>query len=333
MSATPSIWTQLGRRSTTAAGAAVAPARPSIWLQTSGRVAAGHVSTTPATIPPTFDEIFGRVAAGVPVALLKSNSWHESAYDPKAMPKNKSGKVISSARGLGQVMAATLKTFNAQNRANYSEDDLFDPEKNAIVQAWLFNWIATQLNKESGWPIDWDDPRFVAAVLLGYGAGATLVPKLAGRMHKEGVAYTALTTAALRKRGGELYPSSAIYVDPKLADANGKGPWASSQEIADNVAMKMRDYLALRGVPPAAAAAAAMNVATPSAVVVSAPMSALAGPAHASSSTPRTSSTATESSSTWGKVLLAVLGGVGLYKIVDSQAQKKAAIAAVRGVR
>ena len=203
-------------------------------------------------IPQTYDAIFQRVATSIPFQLLKANSWEESRYKADARPpKGKDGKPISSATGLGQILKATLDLFNRQNGYSYTLDDMTDPEKNGMVQAWLFNKIAKSLNEHAGWPINWDDPNFVAAVLLAYGAGSTQVPIIVGKMHAAGKPFSEITTDAIRKAAGIMYPSSGIYVDPKLADAQGKGPYMSNDEIGRNVADKLRYYLELR---PAAVA-------------------------------------------------------------------------------
>lgn len=235
-------------------GAAPAPRRPaagsrdprSVWE----RMAAGASQR----IPQTYDAIFQRVATSIPFQLLKANSWEESRYKADARPpvSKTTGKPISSATGLGQILKATLDLFNKQNGYSYTLDDMTDPEKNGMVQAWLFNKIAKSLNEHAGWPINWDDPNFVAAVLLAYGAGSTQVPIIVGKMHAAGKPFSEITTDAIRKAAGIMYPSSGIYVDPKLADAQGKGPYMSNDEIGRNVADKLRYYLELR---PAAVAA------------------------------------------------------------------------------
>jgi len=199
-----------------------------------------------AKLDDRYNAIFTRVAQGIPIQLLASNAWHESAFDPKAHPPDPAhkGQLLTNITGLGQITPGCLKTFNQLNHYSYTNADMEDPEKNSMVAAWLFRFIVDQYKKSGTATLatpNWDDPNWVSFVLLGYGGGYSPtagVIRIVKEMEAKQIPAGQITPANARLVAMKLFPKSHIY-------NNGGGQWSDPALLA-SVAVKLRDYLALR---------------------------------------------------------------------------------------
>ena len=119
-------------------------------------------------LPTTFDSLFARHAGRIPVSYLRALSKRESNMNPNAA--NPGG--ADAAKGILQVVGVLRNDDNRVNGTNYQPDDMFDPDINVKIAAWLINRIvaAYQKHPDKNMKEDWANPEFVRLVLL-YTAG------------------------------------------------------------------------------------------------------------------------------------------------------------------
>jgi hypothetical protein len=114
-----------------------------------------------------FDALFDRFGLGIPVPYLRALAKKESDMNPK--------EKTDPAWGLLQVIEAVRLGFNQREGAEYSREDLLNPEINVrIVASSLRRIIASYARNHPQVPNlaeRWDNPRFVELVTFGWNAG------------------------------------------------------------------------------------------------------------------------------------------------------------------
>jgi len=121
------------------------------------------------SLPRTYDSLFARHAGKLPVAYLRALAQRESGMNPRAA--NPGG--ADAAKGILQVVGVLRNDYNKRTGANYQPDDMFDPEVNVKIAAWLLNSIVTAYGKhpDKNMKMDWSNPEFVKLVTAGWNAG------------------------------------------------------------------------------------------------------------------------------------------------------------------
>lgn len=121
------------------------------------------------SLPRTYDSLFARHAGKLPVAYLRALAQRESGMNPKAA--NPGG--ADAAKGILQVVGVLRNDYNRRNGTSYTPEDMFDPEVNVKIAAWLLNSIVTAYNKhpDKNMKTDWSNPEFVKLVTAGWNAG------------------------------------------------------------------------------------------------------------------------------------------------------------------
>lgn len=185
-------------------------------------------------------------ASGVPFEFLRAQAWHESALKADAKPQG------SSARGLFQILDSNRLAYNSETGRNVTPEQLFDPMINAQVAAWLHNKIAKVYSAtgieplKSGWFAK--DPSFYGGlVALGWTAGYNGVVKVVERLNAKGFPAARITPDTVMDAAGVVVPKSKIYVDPKLVDVDGNGPYMSHPALRKHVHNIITDWALLTG--------------------------------------------------------------------------------------
>ncbi len=130
----------------------------------------------------------------VNAALIKAVVWRESRFNPRAVGKKKE-------RGLMQIQPATASDWAKAERVGwFTQDQLFDPEKNTQIGAWYLKKCLSRYQQT-------DNP--VAYALADYNAGRTHVLE----WMKDGEAGTNSTALLSQMK----YPSTREYVSAVLS--------------------------------------------------------------------------------------------------------------------
>jgi hypothetical protein len=186
-----------------------------------------------------FDEYFQSSGKrwDVPWELLRVIAYHESGITTFAHAVDSDGEPVSSALGVMQTIKATVDTYNKANGTTLHHPTLKqlkagydwrtasvceEPEKSIDVGAWLLHTIVG-LYAKNGIKIDWHWPSDVGLVLLAYGGGSELVPKIVGKMAQK-MPREDLTVANVIAVASKAYPDEPGYnnghgflSDPALA--------------------------------------------------------------------------------------------------------------------
>lgn len=143
-------------------------------------------ATTNPIFTNRFDGSFGRHCHGIPIPYLRALAKNESTFDPL----DDSGP----AWGLLQVTEVVRHGYNKRFRTDYSREDLLKTEINVKIACELIGRIAKTLPKKHprALPrgVDWESPRFVEIVTLGWNAGyseAAGIGRVLGILEQEGV--------------------------------------------------------------------------------------------------------------------------------------------------
>lgn len=150
-----------------------------------------------------YDPLFARHQGRLPVAFLRALAERESSMRPDlAMPGG-----AGAARGLLQVVGVVRDDYNRANGTSYTSDDLFDPNVNVTIAAWLINRIVAAYGKHPSPNLkeDWSNPEFVKLVVMGWNAGfseAGGVGKVAAVLEREGATVTHDSVYANAARAG-----------------------------------------------------------------------------------------------------------------------------------
>lgn len=106
------------------------------------------------------DVKLGRVPWGYMVAL----AMEESGLDPRA--RNPSG-----ASGLWQIMPRNIERYNRATGERINRADLFNPEVNKRVAAWMMNDVLERWDREPYLLADWFSPRFIGLFAMAWNMG------------------------------------------------------------------------------------------------------------------------------------------------------------------
>jgi soluble lytic murein transglycosylase-like protein len=155
------------------------------------------------SLPTTYDSLFARHAGRLPVAYLRALSKRESNMNPNAA--NPGG--ADAAKGILQVVGVLRNDYNRRNGTNYQPNDMFDPEINVKIAAWLLNSIVTAYNKHPSpnMKTDWSNPEFVRLVTAGWNAGFSEgggVGKVARYLEQQGKPVTLEAVSAAAPEAG-----------------------------------------------------------------------------------------------------------------------------------
>ena len=146
-------------------------------------------------IPATHDALFRTYGASLPLSFLRGLAWNESRMDARAVSR-------AGARGILQIMPVVLSEFNRANGTSYARDDLHRPDVNVAMAAWLLRVIVRDYARHHPRTLatNWDDPRFVGLVVLGWNRGFSEragVGYVVGRLEAEGWPPRSITTEAV----------------------------------------------------------------------------------------------------------------------------------------
>ena len=163
------------------------------------------------SLPRTYDALFARHAGRLPVAYLRALAKRESNMNPNAA--NPGG--ADAAKGILQVVGVLRNDYNRVNGTSYTPEDMFDPEINVKIAAWLLNRIVAgyQKHPDRNMKEDWANPEFVKLVTAGWNAGfseAGGVGKVASYLEQRGQPVTlAAVHAAAPIAGGSKWLAMA----------------------------------------------------------------------------------------------------------------------------
>lgn len=166
------------------------------------------------SLPTTFDSLFARHAGRLPVAYLRALAQRESGLNPNAA--NPGG--ADAAKGILQVVGVLRNDYNKRNGTAYTSEDMFNPEINVKIAAWLINSIVTAYGKhpDKNMKMDWANPEFVKLVTAGWNAGFSEgggVGKVARYLEQQGKPVTlAAVSAAAPEAGGSKWLAMAPRV-------------------------------------------------------------------------------------------------------------------------
>jgi soluble lytic murein transglycosylase-like protein len=116
-----------------------------------------------------------------------------------------------AAKGILQVVGVLRNDYNKRNGTNYTSEDMFNPEINVKIAAWLINSIVTAYNKhpDKNMKTDWANPEFVKLVTAGWNAGFSEgggVGKVARYLEQQGKPVTLeAVSAAAPEAGGSKW--------------------------------------------------------------------------------------------------------------------------------
>jgi len=154
-----------------------------------------------------YDSLFARHAGRLPVAYLRALAQRESGLNPRAA--NPGG--ADAAKGILQIVGVLRNDFNKRNGTSYTPEDMFDPEINVKIAAWLINSIVTAYAKhpDKNMKTDWANPEFVKLVTAGWNAGFSEgggVGKVARYLEQQGKPVTLeAVSAAAQDAGGSKW--------------------------------------------------------------------------------------------------------------------------------
>lgn len=121
------------------------------------------------SLPTTYDPLFAKYAGRLPVSYLRALAKRESNLNPNAA--NPGG--ADAAKGILQVVGVLRNDYNKRNGTNYTPEDMFNPEINVKIAAWLLNSIVVAYGKhpDKNMKEDWSNPEFVKLLTAGWNAG------------------------------------------------------------------------------------------------------------------------------------------------------------------
>ena len=216
-------------------------------------------------LPDTWDADFETSGQrwGVSWKLLKIIASRESAFKEAIQPY-KGDVLLASAIGFMQTLYDTVMAYNKATgaalthptfKALKAEPKTLPPAKpnhsalaetasvagpaaSIDVGAWLLSTIVKRL-MANGLPPVWSDPKYVSVLLLSYGGGSELVPKIVGAMLKSGIARENITLANVIDCASHTYPNRVEY--------NTGGGYLSDPQLALHIAREINDYQAIGG--------------------------------------------------------------------------------------
>ena len=216
-------------------------------------------------LPDTWDADFEASGQrwGVSWKLAKIIASRESAFKEAIQPY-KGDVLLASAIGFMQTLYDTVMAYNKatgsalthptfkalktqpktlpEDKPNHSAlaetASVADPAASIDVGTWLLSTIVKRLTA-NGFPPIWSDPKYVSVLLLSYGGGSELVPKIVGAMLKSGVSRENITLANVVDCASHAYPNRVEY--------NTGGGYLSDPQLAAHIAREINDYQALGG--------------------------------------------------------------------------------------
>lgn len=114
-----------------------------------------------------FDSVFARYRGSIPIEYVRALVERESNGQPSA----RTGQAV----GLMQIVPVVLDDYNKRHGTTYHREQLVDPAINVAIGCELLRVIVASYRRNH--PRirtlyeDWDNPRFVELVTLGYNAG------------------------------------------------------------------------------------------------------------------------------------------------------------------
>jgi len=118
-------------------------------------------------VPRTFDRIFAEYGHGLPLAYLRALAKRESDMNPN--------ETEDPAWGLLQVIEVVRTDYNKRHGTSHTRRELLDPATNVTIATDLIRRVIDSYRRNHpnipNLQEDWDNPRFVELLTLGWNAG------------------------------------------------------------------------------------------------------------------------------------------------------------------